>query len=259
MAWLGSRIHLAIERSPTAWTYVAARHDRRRDPELVAAASFDMASVSLSDDLRRARTRESLPSGAALVLWPEPDDDGVAGLDTRARATVVLPKAHVIRQRVAPFVRAGGHVREVLLPHEAVAYLAARAGWASACVVVIEATMVCVSTVEEGRVDASYLTWSVEAPGETETSRLLARYQFAARLVPHLHAAAGRVPQAPVAVCGRLPDLRSAMVPIMEEFDREVEVLDAALVGPASADQPSVVGPDQICEWQLAWSVATNH
>jgi hypothetical protein len=45
------------------------------------------------------------------------------------------------------------------------------------------------------------------------------------------------------------------MVPVVEELDREVDVLDAALVGEAGDDSAE---PNEISGRQLAWAVAAR-
>jgi len=209
----------------------------------------------LSAEMRRFRAGERLPSEAALVLWPEPGDAGVAALDARVDGVVTLPKAREMRERVAPFVRAGGRVREVVLPHEAAIRLVALAEWTSALVLLLQPTAACLVVVDGERVHASYLSWVPELPAVGESARLLGRYQFVARLMPYLREWASLAPGARVAVCGRFPDLRSAMLPIVEELDREVDVLDAALVG-----QPvdEATDPSEISGRQLAWALAAG-
>lgn len=256
MTWLGTRVHLAVERSPTAWTLVAAERSSDRVPRCVTGTSIEAEPASVSEDLRQFRVRERLPSEATLVLWPEAGDAGVATLDARVDGVVSLPKAKVMRQRVAPFVRAGGQVREVLLPHEAAGRLAALAAWPSACVLLLQPTAACLAVVEGESVQASYLSWVPDPAAVGESQRLLGRYQFAARLMPHLIAWAGRAPDARMAVCGRFPDLRSAMVPIVEELDREVDVLDASLLGQSADD---AADPSEVSARQLAWALAAGH
>lgn len=259
MSWLGSSRYLAVDRGPAAWTLVAAERSKSRAPQLIASAtltagSSEPTSAAFIEQIRQARLREKLPTRAAVVLWPEPADAGVIALDAPGRGQVTLPKAKVIRQRMSPFIRAGGQVREILLPHEAASRLVALAGWPSACVLVIEPGAACVVLVEAGAaVAASYLAWSPESVDASEATRLLARYQFAARLVPHLREFTGQAEAARLVVCGRFPDLRSAMVPIVEELDRELDVLDAALIGRPVAEG---IGPDETCGQQLAWVVA---
>jgi hypothetical protein len=255
VTFLRSSVRLAVERAPASWTLVAAEHARDRAPRLVAAASIDDGDASLSDELRQFRVREHLPSDAALVLWPGHGDAGVAALDSRARGVVTLPKAKVIRERVAPFIRAGGQVREVLLPHEAAVRLAAQAQWTTACLLVMQPTLACLAVIDGAGVRASYFSWEPMGSTDSESARTLARYQFAARLVPNLREWVQLAPQATVAVCGPFPDLRLMMVPIVEELDREVDVLDAALVG-----QPlnEAADPTETSGRQLAWALAAG-
>lgn len=249
-------MHLAAELGPSTWTAMAVERLRDCAPRMVAAASFDVMSTSLMDEFRQFRVREHLTSQAAVVLWPEPGDPGVAAFDFQSRGRVSLPKARVIRERVAPFVRSGGQVSDVLLPHEAVVRLAALAGWPSAFVLVMQPPVACLAVVAAGAVDATYVSWEpVPASSANDAARLLARYQFASRLMPYLRARAGEVPEARMAVCGRYPDLRSAMVPIVEELDREVDVLDSALAGESGPDSAD---PAEISARQLVWAVTAG-
>lgn len=253
MDWRGRLVHLAAERTPTAWTLVAAERSRDRLPKCVAAASYDAATAS--EEMRRLRVQQHLPSEAAVVLWPEPGDAGVAALDVRAGGVVTLPKARVMRERVAPFVRAGGTVSEVLLPHEAVERMVAVAQWAAACVVVLHPTAACIAVVDGTSARASYFSWAPEPAAADAAGRMLGRYQFAARLMPSLREFASQVPSARVVVCGRFPDLRSAMVPIVEDLDREVDVLDAALLGQPVDES---IDPADVSGRQLAWAIAAG-
>jgi len=256
VAWLDSPVQLAAELGPSAWTLMAAERSRDRAPRVVATASFDRTSASLVEEFRQFRVRERLPFEAAVILWPEPTDEGVAAADSRSRSRVSLPKARVIRERVSPFVRSGGQVRDVLLPHEAVARLVALAGWPAAFVFVMQPPIACLAVVVSGTVDATYVSCGpAPADGAHDAVRLLARYQFASRLMPYLRERAGEVPDARVAVCGRYPGLRSAMVPIVEDLDREVDVLDSLLVG---QDGAGLAEPDDTSAAQLAWAVAAG-
>ena len=255
MVWLRSPVHLAVERTPTTWTFVGVERRRDAAPRFVAAALFSGDDLSLEAEIRRFRREQKLPSDATLVFWPSAGDRGVATLDDRAGMSVTLPKARVIRERVAPFVRGGGRVREFLLPHEAIARLVALSGWPAACVLAMHACGACLAIVEGGTARGSYLTWAPAGPAKNDDDRLLVRYQLAARLAPHLVAWAREAPTARVAVCGPFSGLRSAMMPIVEELDREIEVLDAALVGRAG---PDLADPDEISGRQLAWAAAAG-
>ena len=86
---------------------------------------------------------------------------------------------------------------------------------------------------------------------DLEQRRLLEWFQLASRLAPHLREWLSAHPAAIVAVCGALPDLRPRMVPLVEELDREIEVLDAGLPGPVG-EVPEAAA------LQLAWAVATR-
>jgi hypothetical protein len=255
VAWLESPVSVAAELEPSAWTVVAADHRRGATPRYVAAASFDPSAASLSEDIRQLRVAHRLPLDAAVILWPHATDAGVTPLDARATSSVSLPKARVIRERVAPFVRAGERVTDVLLPHEAVVRMAAMAGWPTACVLVLQSQLACLVEVDGSLAAATYLWWDVPAAGAdvSESARLLARYQFAARLVPYVRPMVARLPDARIAVCGRFPGLRTAMVPLVEELDREVDVLDAELPGRGPGE---AFEPDETAARQLAWAVA---
>jgi hypothetical protein len=255
VAWLESSVSVAAELEPSALTLVAADHRRGSTPRCVAAATFDPAAATLSDDIRELRAAHRLPLDAVVILWPHAADAGVTPLDARATSGVVVPKARVIRERVSRLVRAGERVTDVLLPHEAVVRMAAMAGWPAACVLVLQPQTACVVAVQGAAAEATYLRWDTPAlmADATESARLLARYQFAARLVPYVRPVAERLPEARVVVCGRFPGLRTAMVPLVEELDREVDVLDAELLGRGAGE---AFEPDATAAHQLAWAVA---
>jgi len=234
---------MAVERGPA------------RPSRILAMASFDDASASLIDEIRRFRVGERLPIRASLLLWPTAGDPGVMDVDSCASEPIGLPKARVIRQRVASFVGAGGLVQDVLLPHEVAPHLAALAGCSTACVLLMQPTVACLAVVDGAAVRASYVSWVAAGAADTETARLLARYQLVARLVPHVRRWASQAPDARMMACGRFPDLRPVMVPIVEELDREIEVLDVALVGRSDEDD---VDADETCGRQLAWALAAS-
>jgi hypothetical protein len=257
VAWLDSPVHLAVELTPTSWSFVAAKHERQAHPQLIAAEALTDGSPTLQNDIRQFRLRHHLPFDASFIVWPGRADRGVADLDVASpsRAVLGLPKAVVIRQRVAPFVRGGGRVRELLLPHEAVGRAVQLAGWPVACVLVLHPGAACLAIADAGILRGSYVAWQPLLPVEDDTARLLARYQLAARLVPHLRRWASEAPAARIAVCGSFPDLRSVMVPVVEELDREIDVLDASLVG-RPGDEAS--DPDDVSRRQLGWAVAAS-
>jgi hypothetical protein len=83
---------------------------------------------------------------------------------------------------------------------------------------------------------------------------LLARYQHIASLAPHVRELGGAAPGVRVLVAGHLPALRAAMVPLVEELDHEIDVLDADI--PAAG--PAALDADDIAGLQLAWTVAAG-
>jgi hypothetical protein len=194
-----------------------------------------------------------------VILWPEAGDAGVAPIESRDAREVSVPGARVLRERLAPLVRAGGLVTGVWLPHECFGALAAARGLSTACVIVAHPGMTCVGFVHNGAVEARYL--SSEPPREretfdTEAARLLARYQHIASLAPHVRELGGAGAGVRVLVAGHLPDLRAAMVPLVEELDHEIDILDADLTGaPPSALEAA--GADDLAGLQLAWTLAS--
>ncbi len=252
MPWFRAAEQLAVEVSPSAWRAVAAARTRESTRQIKAWAHFTSEGAR-AEDLREFRVRERLPFEASVILWPHAEDRGVCGLDERPRSAVTLPKARVIRERLTAFVRGGGRARDVLLPHEAAGRLAALAGWTYAGVLLLEPNAACIAVVDGDEVAGAYLSWSSVASPSTEHGRLLAPYQFAARLVPHLRGWSANGAGAVLAVCGHHPDLRSAVVPIVEELDQEIDVLDGALVG--GGTDLGATGHES-ASYQLAWAVA---
>lgn len=252
-----SAVRVAAELAPAAWAFAAA--ERKLDGALrfVAARAIGATGAALSDDVRAFRRTAKLPLDVSAILWPQADDQGVAPIESRDWAHVTVPKARVLRERVAPLVRAGGRVSGVWLPHECFARLATSRGLATACVIVAHPGITCVGFVLEGAVRARYL--SSAPPRETyesESARLLARYQHIASLAPHVRELGGATSGVRVLVSGHLPDLRAAMVPLVEELDHEIDVLDADLPGAPNA--LDTADADEIAGLQLAWTLAST-
>lgn len=234
------------------WALAAADHRRGPDvpPDLRAATLIEAAEdVSPEPQLRDARRAARLPASAAAIVWPVAGDAAASDLDARPKSAAPLPKANVLRHRLAPFVRAGGRVRALVWPHEAAAGVAASHGWPAACLAVLHDGAACLVTVDEAGTRARYLSWSRTPEPRDEPGRLLQRFQLASRLAPHLREWLAAHPAPVVAVCGTLPDLRPRMVPLVEELDREIEVLDAGLPG-ATGDVTDAAA------LQLSWAVA---
>jgi len=258
MAWLNSPIRVAAELAPTVWTFAAA--ERRRDvpPRLVAARAIGATSAALVDDIRALRRSAKLPAPVQVVLWPHAGDAGVSPVDFRDIRSVEVPKARVIRERVAPLVRAGARVADIRLPHECAAALAAARGLTSACVVIAHAGMTCAAVVTGGHVRARYLSSAVPPTVfDSVAAGFIARYQHIAMLAPHIRDIGGASPQMRLLVCGHLPGLRAVMVPLVEELDHEIDVLDADIPS-AFPHALEAADPDEIAGAQLAWALAST-
>jgi hypothetical protein len=257
--WRKTPTRVAAEALPAGWAMIAATAQPDGNRRVAAAGVFDSASPSLAADLREFRVSAALPTKTSVVLWPRPVDPGVVALDARPRGRVELPKAVVIRERVAPLVRAGGQVDEVVLPHHAIIRLARMRGWPSACVLALHRHGACLSQVEGDLAEPVYLHWAAADPfadaGAKPAAKLLSRYQFAARIAPYVREFVGTDTTWPLAVCGNFHDLRAAMVPIIEELDRDIEILDGPLTTGSEALAPG--GPDESA-LQLVWAVAAD-
>ena len=257
MSFLSTPVQVAAELAPTVWTFAAAERKRQGPVRLVASRAIGATGAALGDDIRAFRRASKLPMDVSVILWPLAGDDGVAPIESRDASAVTVPAARVLRERVAPLVRAGGLVTAVYLPHECFTGLAAARGLTSACVIVAHPGMTCVGFVMDGMVRARYL--SSAAPRETfesEAARLLARYQLIASLAPHVRELGGAGSGVRVLVAGSLPDLRAAMVPLVEELDHEIDVLDADLPGAGQALEAA--DADEIAGTQLAWTLASS-
>jgi hypothetical protein len=258
MSLWSAPIRVAAELAPGAWTFAAAERKRDTPPRLIAARTIAANGAALGDDIRAFRRTAKLPMDVSVILWPQPGDEGVVPIEARDSAEVTVPAARIVRERVAPLVRAGGLVTEVLLPHECLAALVAARGLQSACAIIAHPGMMCVGFVMNGAVRARYL--SSAAPRtefDTEAARLLARYQHVSLLAPHVREMGGAADGVRVLVAGHLPSLRAAMVPLVEELDHEIDVLDGDVPKPGSNVLESA-DADQIAGVQLAWALASD-
>lgn len=256
MSLLSAPVRVAAELAPTVWTFAAAERTRDGAAKFAGTRSIGATGAALGDDIRAFRRSAKLPMDVSVILWPHADDAGVAPIESRDAGTVRVPPARVLRERVAPLVRAGGLVTGVWMPHECFVSLAESRGAASACVIVAHPGMTCVGFVMDGAVRARYLSSAL--PRETfdsEAARLLARYQHIASLAPHVRELGGAGPGVRVLVAGHLADLRASMVPLVEELDHEIDVLDTDLPGAASGALDATDAND-IAGAQLAWSLA---
>lgn len=253
---MSTSVRVAAELAPDVWTFAAAERQRDGALRLVAMRAVSATGAALGDDIRAWRRSAKLPMDVSVILWPAAGDPGVADIDSRDAGDVAVPAARVLRERVAPLVRAGGLVTGVWLPHECFASLAASRGATSACVIAAHPGMTCVGFVMNGAVRARYLSSVVpRATFDTESARLLARYQHIASLAPHVRELGGASHGVRVLVAGRLADLRAAMVPLVEELDHEIDVLDADLPG-APHYALEAADADDVAGAQLAWALA---
>ena len=254
---LSGSIRVSAELAPTVWTFAAA--ERRRDgaARCVATRAIGATGAALGDDIRAFRRTAKLPMDVSVILWPHAGDAGVTPIESREASDVSVPNARVLRERVAPLVRAGGLVTGVWMPHECFARLVASRDLSSACVIVAHPGMTCVAFVMDGVVRARYL--SSAPPRQTvdsESARLPARYQHIASLAPHVRELGGAGDGVRVLVAGHVPDLRAAMVPLVEELDHEIDVLDADIAG-AAPNAFDSADADEMAGVQLAWALAT--
>jgi len=257
-------IRVAAELAPAVWTFAAAEHKKDNPVRLVSARAIevtdatDPTGTALGDDIRAFRRTAKLPLDASVILWPLASDEGVAPIASRPTVPLSVPKAKVLRERIAGLVRAGGVATGVWLPHECFVALARSRGESRACVIVAHAGMTCVGLVTDGAVRARYLSSAVPpATFDTESQRLLARYQHIAALAPHVRELGGATAGVRVLVAGRVPELRAAMVPLVEELDHEIDVLDGDLAG-APGPALDASSPDEIAGLQLAWTLAAT-
>jgi hypothetical protein len=254
MAWLEPRIRVAAELGPAVWALVAAER-AGTGRRFVAARVLAAAAASRVDDIRALRRAAKLPMRTSVIVWPQAGDAGVVPVGERDAGEVALPPAKVLRERVSGLVRAGSLVSEVLLPHETLPALVALRGVADAGVVLAQPGLTCVAHVQGSRVRARYVLSpaSATASFDTEAARLAARYQHVAALAPHLRDVGGA--DAPrVFVCGGLAGLRGAMVPLVEELDREIDVLDGDLPSPGAPESDLPDDGDELAALQAAWA-----
>jgi hypothetical protein len=237
---------VAAELLPERCVILAVGRDRRAVSTPVAAESISLDDAAgAAERIRAFRRTHRLPAACRLVIWPRPGDAGVTPVDERPAAEqVAAPSALTIRERAQPLVRAGFRVSTVLLPHHALARLAELSGAPGAAVLAVGSEVGCFSVCPVGGAQRSstYLSWPAPVPLAPADDDLLARYQLAARQAPHVRQL-GRLPErgagapadhgkpTPYLACGSRPNLRAAMLPLIEELDQEIDVLDAALAG----------------------------
>ena len=226
-------VTVAAELQPSRCVIVAVRRHRREPPEVLAGASF-ANSADLADRLREFRRGWQLPARLRLVLWPRIGDAGVTPIAHKPTQDVKPQDAEVMRDRARAVVQAGFLVTSVTPPHRALALLASEAASSPTIVLALEREIGCAVVATGGRVDdAIYLSWPALRPRDDPSAMALARYQFGAQLAPQVRhlikRGGGHIGD--ILACGSLADLRVQVVPLIEEIDHEVQVLDAAFSG----------------------------
>jgi hypothetical protein len=193
--------------------------DGERGPELRGFALIEAGGEldAVASELRQARRQYHLPRRAEVVAWPGEPRSEAPG-------------------------RAGFTVERVISPAEALARVArlqpggARPGAVTA-MLALHSDSGALAIVRDGEVlHEAALTWSPVSTGASPLpgrSELLRRYAFLAELTEYLRAGFAALRHAhgatvtDIRVCGSLPDLRSLTMPLADEFDLEVEALDA--------------------------------
>jgi len=219
----------------------------------------------LNDDavvsLREFRRANELEKDLRIALWPRLDEPGVTAINARPDDLLPLPTTLGIRERVRPLVHAGFRVAGVSLPHQVLAELAMQHGARLAVAVSFHADGGCVTLARHGHPGPrpAYLRWDAAWCSATAGSgNTLARYEFAAAFAPHVRQLIQSIPPGPVPIlaCGSMPNLRTAMAPLSEEFGRDVQVLDHPWPGMLDAEAGTI--PTEPAIWQLARAAAQS-
>ena len=211
--------------------------------------------------LREFRRANDLVKDLRIALWPRLDDAGVTAISSKTEDELPLPTTLSIRERVTPLVHAGFRVAGVSLPHQVLAELAIQHGVRLAVTVAFHADGACVTLAHHGHAGQrpAYLRWDAEWCSATAGSgNTLARYEFAAAFAPHVRQLIQTLPPQPVPIlaCGSMPNLRTAMAPLSEEFGRDVQVLDHPWPGMLDAEAGTI--PTEPANWQLARAAAQS-
>lgn len=204
-------------------------------------ASGDLDAVAA--ELRQARRQYRLPRRAEVVAWPgEPRADAAN--------------------------RAGFAVERVISPPDALSRVARMQPTAPApdtvtALVALHLDCGALAIVRDGEVlHEAALTWSAVSTGAAPLpgrSELLRRYAFLSELTEYLRAAfaalrnAHGVTVTDIKTCGSFPDLRALTMPLADEFDLEVEALDAPDALPISmGPEAAARARDVIASLQMA-------
>jgi hypothetical protein len=221
----------------------------------------DLGKADAVVSLREFRRANDLVKDLRVALWPRLDDAGVTAISARTEEELPLRTTLSIRERVTPLVHAGFRVAGVSLPHQVLAELAMQHGARLAVTVAFHPDGACVTLARHGHAGQrpAYLRWdAVWCSATAGSGSTLARYEFAAAFAPHVRQLIQTLPPGPVPIlaCGSMPNLRTAMAPLSEEFGRDVQVLDHPWPGMLDAEAGTI--PTEPALWQLARAAAQS-
>jgi len=236
---------LAAEILPTEYRLAEVRASPGRPPEVVAAASWASDDPDLIDKLRTFRRGHRLAQEIRVAVWPVTTSRYVINPLTE-QSRLPAPTPHLtslkIRNAAAPLVRAGYWVSSAIPAHEAIRGVGKRLDVAGALLLALNAD--CGAMVlPDGAV--AHFAWDVPLGRHDDTrAGLLARYQFAAAVTPRMQALLTPRCRSVIAF-GGMPGLRSFVLPLVEELDEDVTVIDQPEAGLTTAAQVST-DPDAI-------------
>ncbi len=237
-------VTLAAEVLPTQCRMAAVRLLKSGVAEVQATSTWSASDPDLIDKLRAFRRRYGLPQDVRLAVWPKPHNRGVLKPLVQTWSEQAPPTLSPLRLRdaAAPFVRAGYSVADAIPAHEGIKAAAKRLDVTAALVLALNAE--CGAIVAPSGAVA-YMAWDVDSLQPDGPKELLVRYQFAAAVSPKLRALFAERADAVVAY-GGLPRLRSFVMPLVEELDQDVMVIDQP--------EPGVIWPREIAADQDAIS-----
>ena len=232
---------------------VAIRVQRGAAPRVDAIGTWSLGDPELSAHLRRFRRDHHLPQHLRVAMWPQRDARGVVPLftpDDGPASYVPTLTALKAREAAAPLVRAGYIIDDAVPVRRAALGVARRLGLEQALTIVANRHGAVLTAGD----DSAHLAWPAGLVENTSPNGLLARYRLIAALAPHVRHVMGPRTR-PMVACGDIPGLRSFVLPLVEEFDQEVVVLDQP-DDDLPAEEGLISDPDQQAALQVAAVVA---
>lgn len=244
---------VAAEILPTTCRVAGLRVTPGRAATVVASSEWVLTDPDLVGKLRHFRRFYRLPQRARVAVWPRHGARGVVTPLARSAApTDYVPTLTTvkIRDAVAPLVRAGYVVSSAIPAHSAIAGVGRRLDIARATLLAINLDGGAVVS----RAGVAHFAWSPHVLRAHDANYLLTRYRLVAAILPRLTQLHRPTSDAIVA-CGNLPGLRSFVLPIVEEFDQDVLVVDQP---DADVRHEADVSdePDQIAALQVVLATA---